>query len=89
MSGPTSYFCSFRLQDSISPDLTIASASEQPTLCNRTDVTIAADQPPTVDIDKEGDVLLAVGDPIEIQLRVSSAILSKTSKVFAALFSPR
>lgn len=46
-------------------------------------------EPTTVDIDKDGDVILAVGEPINSRLRVSSAILSRASKVFAALFSPR
>lgn len=44
---------------------------------------------PLVNIDPEGDVILAVGEPVQAKLRISSAILSRTSKVFAALFSPR
>lgn len=45
-------------------------------------------QPQTHIIDPAGDVILAVGSPVTVRVRVSSVLLKRASKVFAALFSP-
>lgn len=50
---------------------------------------MAGSEPATINIDDAGDVVLAVGEPVKARLRVSSAVLSRASNVFAALFSPR
>lgn len=50
---------------------------------------MADDTPNAVDIGKDGDVVLAVGDPVKVHLRVSAAVLSRGPEVIAAHFSSR